>query len=68
MDKAIHHLKTAISIASPFDWHSQLIWIYLALAWLFRDEERFDEANDCIAQAKLHAADNVYHLARAMVH
>ena len=65
-EKAIHYFKTAISIASLFDWHFQLFWVHLALAQLFTDERRFDEANDCIAQAKSHTTDNAYHLARAM--
>ena len=64
--KAIHHFETAISIATPFDRHPQLFWIHLSLVQLFRDERRFDEANNHIAQAKSHTADNAYYLARAM--
>ena len=65
-EKAVHNFKTAISIASVFDWHFQLFWVYLALGRLFRGERRFDEANNSIAQAKLHAVDNAYHLGCAM--
>ena len=65
-EKAIRYFKTALSIASPFDWHDQLFWNHWALARLFRDESRFVEANTHIEEAKSHAADNAYNLGRAM--
>ena len=65
-DKAVHHLKTALAIASPFDWSGELFWIHYALAGFFRDEAKFDDANVHIEQAKSHAADDSYKLARAM--
>jgi tetratricopeptide (TPR) repeat protein len=65
-EKSIHHFDTAIEIASLFDWHSELYWIYYALAQLFLNENEFDDANARIEQAKLHAVGDLYRLGRAM--
>jgi tetratricopeptide (TPR) repeat protein len=66
-EEAIDHFETALGIASSFNWHFQLFWIYYTLAQLFFDEGRFDDAhahNEC---AKSHAVNNPYHLCRAVV-
>jgi tetratricopeptide (TPR) repeat protein len=65
-EKAVHHFKTALRIATPFDWHHVLFWTHFELALLFRDEDEFDDANDHIKQAKPYAIHNAYNLARAM--
>ena len=65
-EKAIQHFEAAIGIASSFDWHDQLFWIHRALVWLFLDETEFDNAQFHIEQAKLHAVDDTYCLARAV--
>ena len=65
-EKAIHHSKTALEIASPFDWHDQLFWIHHDLALLFLDEGKFGDANAHIEKAKSHAVDDEYRLGRAM--
>jgi tetratricopeptide (TPR) repeat protein len=65
-DKAIHHFKTALAIASPFGWHDELFWNHLELSSLFRNEDKYDQANAHIKQAKPHAVDNIYWLGRAM--
>ena len=65
-EKAIHHFKTAISTASPFNWHQELFWNHWSLAWLFLGEGEFDEANARIIQARSHATDNMYNLGHAM--
>jgi tetratricopeptide (TPR) repeat protein len=57
-EKAIHHYKTAIGIASSFNWHDVLFWNHLDLAEMFRNEGEFDEASIHIKQAKPHAVDN----------
>jgi tetratricopeptide (TPR) repeat protein len=62
--KAIHHLETAIRIASPFNWHDELFWNHYSLAILFRDEGEFDDANSHTEQAKPHAVNDVYKLGR----
>ena len=64
--KAIHHFETAIRIASPFGWKDVLFWNHFALAWLFRDEGEFDEANTHVEQSKSHAINDTYRLGRAM--
>ena len=43
-EKAIHHLQTAIRIASPRNWHNPLCCGHFDLAQLFREEGKFDEA------------------------
>ena len=65
-EKAIHHLETALIIASPFDWPGELFWVRYGMASIFFNEGEFDNAETHIKQAKLHAADNPYHLARGM--
>jgi tetratricopeptide (TPR) repeat protein len=65
-EKAIHHFKTALGIASPPNWHDELFWNHYYLAGLFRDEKELDEANAHITQAKSHAFDDTYKLGYAM--
>ena len=65
-EKAIHHFKTAIGIASPFNWHDELFWNHFNLADLFRLEYEFGNASDHIERAKSHAVNNTYRLGRAI--
>ena len=65
-EKAICHLKTALSIASPSNWHGQSFWIHFRLASLFRDEDELNDANAHVETAKSHAAGHPYNLGRAM--
>jgi tetratricopeptide (TPR) repeat protein len=65
-EEAIHHFETAIEIASPFNWHEELCWIYHALAELFLKENEFDDANAHIEQAKSHTVGDLYRLGRIM--
>ncbi|KAF9780490.1 hypothetical protein BJ322DRAFT_1164320 [Thelephora terrestris] len=62
--KAIHHLETALTIASPPNWQDQLFWIHYEMAKLFHGERESDHANAHIEQAKSHVADNTYNLGR----
>jgi hypothetical protein len=64
-EKAVHHFKTALGIASPFNWHDVLFWNNLDLAQVFLDEGEFDEASAHIEQAKTHAIDNTFWLGSA---
>jgi tetratricopeptide (TPR) repeat protein len=61
-EKAIHHFRSALVIASPPKWHNNLFWAHFHLADLFRGEREFDDATAHLEQAKLHAADNVFDL------
>jgi tetratricopeptide (TPR) repeat protein len=61
-EKAIHHFKTALGIASRFNWYNELFWIHDALANLFRLEDEFDDAHAHIELAKSHAVNNPFHL------
>ena len=63
-EKAINHFKSALDIASPFNWHFQLLWIHNSLARLVFDEGRFDDAHAHIEHAKSYAVNDAYRLAR----
>jgi len=65
-EKATNHLKTALRIATTFNWHGQLFWIHHSLAQLSSGESRFDDAHIHIKHAKSYASNDTYRLARAM--
>ena len=65
-EKAIEHFKTALEIASPFNWPDVLFWCHHDLARLFRDEGELDEANVHIKRAKPHAVNQPQCLGCAM--
>jgi tetratricopeptide (TPR) repeat protein len=65
-EKAIHHFKTALEIASPSNWRNELFWSHYNLAELFRDEGKFDDANAHIGQANSYAVDNTYWVGHVM--
>jgi tetratricopeptide (TPR) repeat protein len=65
-EQAIPHFKTALKFASAYNWHGELFSIHEAMARLFRDEDKFDDANSHIEQAKSHTANNAYLLGRGM--
>ena len=65
-EKALHHMNTALGIASPRNWHDHLFWIHFSMAELFRDEREYEDAHAQIEQARSHSIDNVYQLGRAM--
>ena len=56
-EKAIHHLDTALTIASCFGWSDRLFWIHHSLALLFLNEDEFDRAHAHIKQARSYAVD-----------
>jgi tetratricopeptide (TPR) repeat protein len=59
-EKAIDHLKTALGIASPFNWDGELFWIHHQLASVFASEGRLDEAQTHIEHAKSHTVNDAY--------
>ena len=63
-EKAIHHLNTALELASRTGRDHTLYWIHHSLAMLFNSENKFDNAHDHIEQAKLVSGDNKYDLGR----
>ena len=65
-EKAIHHYKTALGIASRFNWRTILFWNHDALARLFYNGCEFDNATAQIELAKPHAVNDPYKLGRAM--
>jgi tetratricopeptide (TPR) repeat protein len=64
-EKAIYGFKSAIGIASPFNWHDILFWNHHDLAQLYLTEDEFDNANTHIKQAKSQAVNNAYWLGGA---
>ena len=57
-EKAMNHFKTALGIASPFNWYDLLFWINYSLAELFLGEKRFDDAHSHVGRAKSYAIDS----------
>ena len=66
-EKAIHHFKTALTIASPFCWNAELFWAHHDLAVLFHDEDDFGNAYAHIEQARSYTVDDPYLLGRAIL-
>ena len=64
-EKAIDHFKTALGIASPFNWDGELFWLRFALGKVFFDKGEFDAAHIHMEHAKTHAVNDVYLLAWA---
>jgi tetratricopeptide (TPR) repeat protein len=65
-EKAIHHFRTALGIASRFNWRDDIFWNHYHLADLFCDQGEFDDAKTHIEQAKSHVVGDPYSLACAM--
>jgi tetratricopeptide (TPR) repeat protein len=65
-EKAIDHFKTALEIASSFNWDSSLFRTHYSLADLFFNKGRFDDAHTHIEHAKFHAVNDAYHLGLAV--
>jgi tetratricopeptide (TPR) repeat protein len=64
--KAIHQLQVALEIASSFKWEDKQFCAHYALAQLFLDEGRLDDASAHVERAKSYTADSTYYLGRAM--
>jgi len=65
-ETATNHLKTALGIASRFNWHEQQFFCHLSLAELFADEGRFGDAQTHIEHSKSHAVDDAHSMGRAL--
>jgi tetratricopeptide (TPR) repeat protein len=60
--KAIDHFEIAVGIASALESHNLLLRVNHSLAQLFLDEDKFDDANHYIEQAKAHTTNDEYGL------
>ena len=63
---AINQFEVALSIASSFNWDTQLFWNRYSLAEVALCESKFDGANGHIERAKSHTVNHTYLLGRAM--
>jgi len=67
IEVANSHFKTALGIATSFNWQFQQFWIHHSLAALLLSQGRFEDAHTHIEHAKPHVInDDVYLLAHAM--
>ncbi|KAF9783184.1 hypothetical protein BJ322DRAFT_1110070 [Thelephora terrestris] len=65
-EKALDQFKTALRIASRFNWQDSLFWIHYSMAELFSSKGEFGTANTHVQQAKSHAVDDAYNLGCAI--
>ena len=66
-EEAIRHFEDVLRIASPFGWHTRMMWIHHSLALLFSQEGKFDDAQTHIKQAESYAAGNLYLMGRTVL-
>ena len=64
--KAVHHFKIALEIASSLNAVRQLIWVNSALAVMFSERGRFEDAQAHLDRAKSHAINDPYLLTQTM--
>ncbi|KAF9781736.1 hypothetical protein BJ322DRAFT_1161648 [Thelephora terrestris] len=65
-EKAVQNFEVALGIASRFEWHNQIFWIHHSMSELFYFEDKLDDAQSHITQAKLHAVDDKLCLGNVM--
>ena len=61
-EKAIHHFKKVLDIASPLNWHSHLSLVHHSLASLFLEGGESYDANIHIGQTKSYVINDPYNL------
>ena len=66
VEAAINHLRTALRIASSFNWHNQLFWAHYSLVQVFSNQNMFNDAHSHIEYAKLHVINDTYNLGCVM--
>jgi tetratricopeptide (TPR) repeat protein len=65
-EKAVHHFKVALGIASSLNWNDELFWIHFSLAELSLDGGRLDNTQSHVQHAKSYTVNNAYYLGHAM--
>ena len=65
-EKAIHQLQVALEIATSFNWEDKQFCAHYALAQLFLEEGRPNDASTHVERAKSYTTDSTYYLGRAM--
>ena len=66
IEEAINHYRTALRIASSFNWPRERFWSHYHLGHLLSMQGSFDDAHIQIERAKPHAINTPFHLGRAM--
>ena len=59
-EKAIHHFKAALGIATSLGLVTQLFWVNHSLADVFSKQGKFEDAQTFLESAKSHAAADMY--------
>lgn len=65
-EKAIHHYKASLGMASSYNWNHHLFWKHFSLALLYVDEGKLDDASSHIEHAKPYVIHDLSHLGRAI--
>ena len=65
-EKAIHHFKVALGIASSLNRVKQLFWVNYSLAQLFCEQGKFEDAQTYLERAKSLVVNDTYLLAHVM--
>ena len=66
VEKAVRHCNMALGVASSSDWRNELFWAHYALAGIFCEENRFDDAHSHLGHAKSHAVNDAYSMGHAV--
>ena len=66
VEAAIDHLRTALRIASSFNWYNQLFWGHYSLAQVFSNQNMPNDAYTHIEHAKLNVINDTYNLGCVM--
>ena len=65
-EKAIHHFEASLRISSSINSHGELSRTHLALAILYYEEDKFNEAHDHIEHTKLYVGNDTLGLGCAL--
>ena len=64
--KAIHHFEVALGISSSLNMVDELFWTNLALARLFTEEGKFEDAQTYVENAEAHTVNDPHRLSSMM--
>ena len=65
-EEAVNHFEAALSVMTSSNWQYGLFWIHHSLAWLFSNQDRFNDAQAHIEHARSHTVNDTYLTGEAM--